>query len=158
MCQNIDDIVITYDEIVDSVEIVLLISFNDQNATYKIDYYILHTILSVTILLSKIVIYYFYSDDMININDFNPKDIKVDKKLYKDILIYYIWNETLDGLKSLYINCNKINGYIEDKNGSKYLTLTPVDENKDKIKKCKGTWEQKLLLENYWIIIELENN
>ena len=28
--------VITCDEIVDSVEIVLLISFNDQNATYKL--------------------------------------------------------------------------------------------------------------------------
>lgn len=31
---------------------------------------------------------YDYSDDTININDFNPKKVKIDKKSYKDILIY----------------------------------------------------------------------
>ena len=35
-------------------------------------------------------------NDIINIHDFNPKNIKVDTKLYKNILIFYIGCETLD--------------------------------------------------------------
>ena len=34
--------------------------------------------------------------DMININNFNPKKVKVDRKSYKEILIYYIGYETRD--------------------------------------------------------------
>lgn len=37
---------------------------------------------------------------MININDLNPKNIKVDKKSGKDILLYNIKYETLDGVKT----------------------------------------------------------
>ena len=37
----------------------------------------------------------------------------------------------------MHIIFKKINGYIEDNNGSKYLTLIFVDENKGAIKKCK---------------------
>ena len=33
--------------------------------------------------------YYFYND-LININDFDPKLFKLDKKSYKNIDIYYI--------------------------------------------------------------------
>ena len=32
---------------------------------------------------------------------------------------------------------NKINGYIEDNNGKKYLTLVPVNQNKRVIKMYK---------------------
>ena len=32
--------------------------------------------------------YYFFDD--INLKDFDPNDIKKDKKLYKNILVYYI--------------------------------------------------------------------
>ena len=74
---------------------------------------------------------------MININDCNLTSMKVDKKLCKGILIYCIGYETSDGLKPLYIIFNKLNGYIEDNNGSKYLTLIPFDENKKAIKNIK---------------------
>ena len=32
---------------------------------------------------------YYFFDDMINIGDFNPNLLKIDKKLYKNIDIYY---------------------------------------------------------------------
>ena len=59
---------------------------------------------------------------------------KVDKNSYEDILIYYIGYESSDGLKPLHIIFYKINWYIEDNNGPKYLKLIPVDENKGTIK------------------------
>ena len=37
----------------------------------------------------KIHTYYFFND-LINIEKFNPNSIKIDEKLYKNILIYYI--------------------------------------------------------------------
>ena len=33
---------------------------------------------------------YYFFDDIINIKNFNPDKIKIYKKSYKDILIYYI--------------------------------------------------------------------
>ena len=33
--------------------------------------------------------YYFY-DELINLKDFNPKLLKLDKKFFKDISMYYI--------------------------------------------------------------------
>ena len=33
---------------------------------------------------------YFFFDGIISIKQFNPNNIKVDKKYYKNILIYYI--------------------------------------------------------------------
>ena len=32
---------------------------------------------------------YYFFDDIINIGDFNPNLLKIDKKLYKNIDIYY---------------------------------------------------------------------
>ena len=54
---------------------------------------------------------------MIKINDFN-------------IHIYYIEYETSNGVKTLHIIFNNIEGYLEDNCGSKYLISVPVDENK----------------------------
>ena len=41
---------------------------------------------------------------MININDFNLKSIKIDKKSYIDIIIYYTGYETSHGVKLYEIN------------------------------------------------------
>ena len=38
--------------------------------------------------------YYFYSD-IINLKDFEPNLLKIDKKSYKNIDIYYIGNITI---------------------------------------------------------------
>ena len=68
-------------------------------------------------------------------------NIKIDEKPYKNILIYYTgYGTTKKDLKiysvnPLYLIFNKTNGYFEEINGNRYLTLVPTDESKDKIKK-----------------------
>ena len=80
---------------------------------------------------------------MINIKTFNPNDIKIDEKSYKNILIYYIGYVTIKDLKylkfnsvnPLYLIFSKVNRYFEKSNGNKYLTLVPTNESKEKFKK-----------------------
>ena len=89
--------------------------------------------------------YYFYNNP-INLKDFDVRLLKVDKKNYKEIDIYYIGYVTLKKIA----NCNNINrvnplslmidkmiGHFEEKNGNKYLVLDDVDENKEVSKKLK---------------------
>ena len=40
----------------------------------------------------------YFFDDMINIKNFNPNLLKIDKKLYKNIDIYYIGHITMKDL------------------------------------------------------------
>ena len=37
---------------------------------------------------------------------------------------------------------NKVNGYFEEINGNKYLTLVPTNENKEIIKKFEELWSK----------------
>ena len=73
----------------------------------------------------KNCMYYFF-DDMINIKDLDPKKIKTDEKSYENILIYHTEYVTLTTQKfvvriRLYFIINKINEYIEESDGKKYL-------------------------------------
>lgn len=74
---------------------------------------------------------YHYFDGIINTNDVHPKNMNVDEN-YSNLL-YWICNFKFS--KTFNINFNKREGYIEDNNRSKYLTLTPIDENKNTIEK-----------------------
>ena len=51
--------------------------------------------------------YYFFSD-MINIKDFDPSLIKIDKKSYKNVGLYYIGYITIKSI-SVYENINSVN-------------------------------------------------
>ena len=70
-------------------------------------------------------------DDMINIKNFDPNQINIDKELYKNIIIYCIGNITIKNLSyvkinsvnPLYIIIDKVDGYIEESNGNKNLTI-----------------------------------
>ena len=42
---------------------------------------------------------YYFFDDIINIKDFDPNNIEIDEKSYKNILIYYIAYVTIKDLK-----------------------------------------------------------
>ena len=75
--------------------------------------------------------YYFYNDT-INLKDFEPNLLKIDKKSYKNIDIYYIGYitikkiddyESIYSVNPLYLRINHASGYIEEKNGNKYLIL-----------------------------------
>ena len=87
--------------------------------------------------------YYFFFYDIINIKNFDPSNIKIDKRSYKNILIYYIGYVTIKGLKyvktnsvnTLYLILCKVNGFFEEVNKSKYLTIFRTNEGKEKIQK-----------------------
>ena len=78
---------------------------------------------------------YYFFDDMINIKNFQSKLLKIDKKLYKDIDIYYIGYITvkdsdyvrISSVNPLYLMIGKVNRYIEEKTGSKYLVFDSAD-------------------------------
>ena len=89
---------------------------------------------------------YYFFNDIINIKKFDPNNIKIDENSYKNISIYYIGYVTIKDLKylknssvnPLYLIFNKVNGYFEEINGNKYLTLVPTNESKEKIKNVKN--------------------
>ena len=68
--------------------------------------------------------FYFY-DDIINIKNFDPNNIKIDEKSYKNIFIYYIGYVTIKDSKyviinrvnPLYLIFGKVNEYFENVNG-----------------------------------------
>ena len=64
---------------------------------------------------------------MINITDFNPSLIKVDKKSYKNIGIDC---ENINRVNLLYLIIGDVDGYIEESNGNKYLTFSSTNKNK----------------------------
>ena len=84
---------------------------------------------------------YYFFDDIINIKSFNPNNIKIDEKSYKNIFVYYIGYVTIkyskyvkiNSVNPLYLIFNKVNGYFEKINGNTYLTLALTNENKEKI-------------------------
>ena len=93
--------------------------------------------------------YYFYND-MINLKNFDSNLLKIDKKHYKWINIYYIGYitikkndeyESIYSVNPLYLHINHASGYIEEKNGNKYLIFNSVDENKEVLKKYADVWD-----------------
>ena len=89
---------------------------------------------------------YYFFNDIINIENFDPNDITIDKKSYKNILFYYIGYVTIKeyikiySVNPLYLIFRYVNGYFEEINGNKYLTLVPTNESKEKIKKYEELW------------------
>ena len=83
---------------------------------------------------------YYIFDDIINIKDLGPNNIKIDEKSYTNILIYYIAYVMIkdskyvkiNSVNILYLMVNKMNGYFEETNENKYLTLVPINESKEK--------------------------
>ena len=94
--------------------------------------------------------YYFYND-MINLKNFEPNLLKIDRKSYKNIGIYnigYITIKKIDDCENiysvnpLYLLVNHASGYIEEKNGNKYLIFDDsVNENKALLKKYADVWD-----------------
>ena len=69
--------------------------------------------------------------------------LKIDKKHYKDIHIYYIGYikikkvddyESIYGVNPLYLRINHASRYIEEKNENKYLIFNSVNENNEVLK------------------------
>ena len=86
---------------------------------------------------------------MTNIKEFESSQLKIDKKSYQNIGIYYIGYitiksisdyENIDSVNPLYLIIAEADGYIEENNGNKYLTFASTDKNKSvrKIYKALG--------------------
>ena len=97
----------------------------------------------------KIRTYYFYNDQ-INLKDFDVRLLKVDKKDYKAIDIYYIGYATVKKIANrnnivcvnpLYLMINEMIGNFEENNENKCLVLDNADENKEVSKKYEEVWE-----------------
>ena len=75
-------------------------------------------------------------------NEFEVNEVKTDEESYKSILFYCIGYASTKSVKPLYLIINKINGYIEESIGNKYLTVVSTDESKDTLKKYEEIWSK----------------
>ena len=87
--------------------------------------------------------YYFYND-IIDIENFDAKLLKIDKKSYKDIDIFnigYVTKKKISNCKNinsvnpLYLGITRVNGCIKEKDSNEYLVFDSTDENKELLKK-----------------------
>ena len=88
--------------------------------------------------------YFYFWDDTIKIEDFDPKLLKLDKKESPtDIIIYYIGCITkkaiysINSINPLYLIIKSMNGYVEETDNSddRYLNISLVDSNKEVLNK-----------------------
>ena len=63
----------------------------------------------------------YYFDGIIKLEDFDVNNILIDQKSHKNILINDISNKTLIGPKTLRIKFDKIDGFIRNYDGTRYL-------------------------------------
>ena len=80
-----------------------------------------------------------------DIEGFNSNLLKTDKKSDKNIGIYYIGYikiknigdyENIYSVNPLYLIIGEADGYIDEKNGNKYLIFASIDKNKEVLTKC----------------------
>ena len=85
--------------------------------------------------------YYFYND--IDIETFDSKNLKLDKKTYKDLDIYNIGYVTIkkighgsdvNSVNSFYLRIDNASGYIKEDRTDRYLIFDSTDKNKDLLK------------------------
>ena len=79
--------------------------------------------------------YYFYND-IIDLDKFDGALLRIDKKNYKDLDFYnigYVTKKNLgcgydvNSVNPLYLNITRVYGYIEEKDGYKYLVVDSAD-------------------------------
>ena len=88
---------------------------------------------------------YFYND-LINIKDFNPKLLKLDRNASMSLSIYYIGYVTkkteykINSVNPPYLLVNRIDRFIEEKEGDKYLNIARTDRNSEVLRKYSEVW------------------
>ena len=80
---------------------------------------------------------YYFFNDMINLSDFDSSLVKIDKKSYKDINVYFIGYitinkiddyENIHSVNPLYLITHSAAGHFKEKNDEKYLILDLADK------------------------------
>ena len=89
---------------------------------------------------------YYFWNDQIWINNFDAKNLKLDKKKVMDINIYYIGYVTkkldynIDSVNPLYLFISELDGFIDEKNGNKYLNISLKHSINDVLIKYAEVW------------------
>ena len=87
---------------------------------------------------------YYFDNDVIDLKTLDSKNLKLDKKTYKDLDIYNIGYVTIkkigdcydvNSVNPLYLRIDNASGYIEEMNKDKYLVIDVTDENKKLLKR-----------------------
>ena len=85
---------------------------------------------------------YYFLNDIIDIRNFHSNLLKIDKKSYKDIDIYYIGYiaiqkfsdcENIHCVNPLYLIIHSATGYFKEKNGEKYLILDSTEKKYEEV-------------------------
>ena len=91
--------------------------------------------------------YYFYND-IINLKDFDPSLLKLDKKeSLLNIDVRYIGYVTkkpeynINSVNPLYLLIVELDGFIEEIEGSIYLNIALTDSNEDVLIRYTEVWE-----------------
>ena len=93
---------------------------------------------------------YYFFDDMIDIRNFHSNLLKIDKKPYKDVDIYYIGYITIKSfgdcknihsVNPLYLLINSATGCFNEKYGEKYLVFYLTEKYKEVFFKIKSEIE-----------------
>ena len=88
---------------------------------------------------------------MINFENFLSNSLKVNEKSYKNTDIYFTEYLTINSISDynslscvnpLQFIIGEVDGYIEKKNGNKYLTFAFTDKNKEVLEKCTKFWDE----------------
>ena len=86
---------------------------------------------------------YYFHDDLINLKNFDPALLNLQKKSLMDISIYYVEYittkiisdyENITSANPLYLIINDVDGYIEENDKNKYLSFASTDNNKEVLK------------------------
>ena len=89
---------------------------------------------------------HYFCDDIINIKDFDPKLLKLDKTSSRGISIYYIGYVTkkpeynINSVNPIYLLIGELDGFIEEKEGSKYLNISLTHNKNDVLTKYAKVW------------------
>ena len=112
---------------------------------------------------------YYFLDDVINIKNFQSNLLKIDKKLHKDIDIYYDGYITIKkfgdcknihSVNPLYLIIRSATGYFKEKNDEKYLILDSTEKYEEvflelnqKLKRLMQ--EKKCFMKKIMVLLEL---
>ena len=117
---------------------------------------------------------YFYFDDITDIRNFHSDLLKVDKKSYEDIDIYYIGYNTIKKFSNcdcdcgyenicsvnlLYLIIHSATGYFIEKNGEKYLIIDTTEKHDKVFSGIRSEIKPLIVEKKYFmkkIMLELE--
>ena len=110
--------------------------------------------------------YYFYND-IINLDEFDESKIKVDKKDFNDIDIYYLGYEhkkkiseynVIDSVNPLYLRIISMNGQFEKgKDDAWYLIISYKDDVYEKLMDIFESMKKKIT-EKIWDLVEYDKD